>query len=192
MTHPVPSRRYDQFIKVYEAKVTAAQAAIEAVEKLEQPYNLVVEALEEASLPNNCTIDASGSCITIEIEAIPSDFAAVFNSLAIKIGLRLFGANHHKNGVPACTQGGSWRQLTWIWHCDNFSIYLIVTVPLDEGLVDLEVKRVAYPTTSYRYEFHPRTAKWWLLAPAHLDMALDHVEDGNTRIDAALKEREQE
>jgi hypothetical protein len=157
MTHPVPSRRYDQFIKIYEAKAAEAQAVVTAVEKLERPYNLVVEALEEASLPNDCEIDVSGGYINVEIAAIPSDFMAVFDSLAAGIGRRLLGANLHEDGIPAHDKGGSWRNLTWRWHSDNLSVYLVVTVPLDEGLVDLEVKRVAYPATSYRYEFHPRT-----------------------------------
>ena len=67
-TRNVPALRYDLFIKAFEKEVTAAQSRIKAIEAMEQPYNLVKEALEAAKLPNDTTLSLSPSVVKIVMQ----------------------------------------------------------------------------------------------------------------------------
>jgi hypothetical protein len=162
--YKVPSPRYAQFITVFEKEVTAAQERIKKIEAMEYPYNIVREAMERNNLPNDSNIILSENGIDITILAISSDSMRTFDALVSSIGESLVKADIHKDGLPACVNGGNWHNMFRRWYGKNprkdnkiCHVDLTIDIPI-EGLVDLEVRKepYSYTNTGYKYSFIPK------------------------------------
>jgi hypothetical protein len=152
----LPAIRYDLFIKAFEKKVTAAQAAIEALRAMEQPYNTVKDAMEAARLPNEQHIHMEARSISVSLQATPADTLAGLEALAAAIGQRLLGAGMHGDGQPATSHGGCACCLWFVWQCKTeragpFQVRLYVHVP-DDGMLDCEVVKTERRTVEDHYE----------------------------------------
>lgn len=176
-TRNVPALRYDLFIKAFEKEVTAAQSRIKAIEAMEQPYNLVKEALEAAKLPNDTTLSLSPSVVKIVMHALPSDFLTMFDALCTEIGSRLLTAGLHKDGIPSRTDGGWWHHLQRSWRCFDHdqpcTVMLEVELP-DEGLRDLALEKIERTTTVIDYRLTPRDPATYV-APKHFRTVREEI-----------------
>lgn len=152
----LPAYRYDLFIKAFEKKVTAAQAAIEALRAMEQPYNVVKDAMEAARLPNDQQMNMDAKSIGVHLHATPADTLRGLETLAQTIGQRLLAAGMHGDGNPATSHGGSSCCLWFAWNCKTervggFQVRLYVSVP-HTGLRDCEVIKSERHTVETDYQ----------------------------------------
>lgn len=167
----LPAHRYDLFIKAFEKKVTAAQAAIDALRAMEQPYNTVKDAMEAARLPNEQHIHMEARSIAVSVGATPKDTLAGLEGLAAAIGHRLLAAGMHRDGKPSTSHGGCACCLWFVWQCKTeragpFQVRLYVHVPTD-GMLDCEVVKTERRTVEDHYELK-RLELPAYAAPAHL------------------------
>jgi hypothetical protein len=186
----LPAIRYDLFIKAFEKKVTAAQAAIEALRVMEQPYNVVKDAMESARLPNDQHMNMDARSIGVMLHATQADSLEALETLAQTIGQRLFAAGMHHDGDPATSHGGSSCCLWFAWNCNteragSFQVRLYVSVPT-AGLRDCEVIKSERQTVETDFQLKriepPRHA-----APEHLSRTQS---DGLDVVRAALDDDE--
>jgi hypothetical protein len=140
MTKNLPAYRYELFIKVFEAKVAAAQREIENARRMEGLYNLVKEAMEVARLPNYQNISFHSSWLIATVIATPTDRIATFDEAAKIIGARLHKADMHRDGEPAIGYGTYSCSVSYVWHLGDKRVSLAISVP-ESGLIDLAVTK---------------------------------------------------
>lgn len=158
-TPNVPSLRYDLFIKAFEREVIARQSQIKAIEAMEQPYNLVKEALEAVRLPNDCQLRLAHGVVLVQITAVPTDRLAMFEALTERVGAALLKAGLHRDGVPSVGDAGYWPERKWTWKLGGQRVTGTVAVAVDlprDGIADIEVTQIRRTTESIEWLIGPR------------------------------------
>jgi len=162
--YQVPAPRYVQFITAFEKEVTAAQERIKKLEGMEYPYNIIKNTLEEARLPNDINLSLTENSVDIQFVAIPSDSMKGLNVFIESIGKSLLKNNIHRDGIPACYDGGTWYNMSRKWYGKNprnsnkyCVVNLFIELPI-EGLIDLEIEKTEYTYTNigFTYKFIPK------------------------------------
>jgi hypothetical protein len=133
------------------------QREIERLRAMEQPYNIVKEAMEAARLPNDQHITMDPAYIGVSVTATPADSLSYFESLAEMIGQRLVANRMHKDGMPATRHGGCACCLWFTWRCEvpphkrAFQARLYVALPIS-GLTDCDVIECTRTSVDIEYE----------------------------------------
>jgi hypothetical protein len=157
---PLPAPKFDLFIDAFEKMVAEAQERIRKTEDMEQPYNIVRDALTALRLPHDICIKLHSEFLHIQMKALPSDKLADLERVERAIGTALFEAGLHKNPEGTRRSGGTWHDIAHTWYCVTrrgaATVHLVIVIPA-EGIVDLAVVTNRYQITDTRYELVPRS-----------------------------------
>jgi hypothetical protein len=177
--YKVPARRYPQFITAFEKKVTEAQDTIRKIEALQQPYNIAVSVMEEASLENECSVNLYPNSVCISINATQKDNSSLFKQLSTKLGVALKAAGIHKDAVPAYGTNQYQASFTYTWRLSDIKKSVVVTVHLPEGgIEDLAVIKTWHTNTYSQFQICERSKL--IIEPKHsgqvADIKLDYLQ----------------
>lgn len=146
---PVPSKRYLDFLTLFEQKVSEAQASIRAMDRMMKPYDLVREALAEVNLPNAITLDIDKNGVWVSTIPVDNDTQKTFYPLINTIAAKLEAAKLH-DGKPAISK--SYWFHDYVWRLLSFYPYITVRFRIDipfEGTNLIEVIRKEVPVPDH-------------------------------------------
>lgn len=151
-----PAKRYAQFITAFEKFVEAQQKACEGASRMELPYNITVEAMAAADLPNDCSVTLSNGLVMVQVFAAPEDSLRTFQPALHLIGTGLLKRGLHGNGQAAVRFGGSQRQVDWCFQlrsgAENWGAVRMWLLVPRKGIIDLDFEEIQESYTSYQYK----------------------------------------
>lgn len=153
----LPSKKYPQFIAAFEEYVTKRQEDISAVEKLQQVYIIVREALCEANLPNSISIQLYPKKVYVSIYATEEDKSSILTDLCKNIQKKLFDAKLREDRTPSSTNGGEFRTMERNFFISNDIGYLDIVMWLpNEGIQDYMIESEIHTYQQIRHTIKPR------------------------------------
>lgn len=155
----VPSRRYTQWITVFEQLVSEAQKQISALSKQERLYNVVREFLELQGYSNDIEITVKPTHIAIEVKALPTNTKADIEDFHNRLALLLYNNKLRMNkDAPTITWGGDWyHDASSYFSVNDGDLFTTWKIPFT-GIADLEVEVIRAEVTRYHttYALVPR------------------------------------
>lgn len=173
--HPMPSKRYDLYIKHYEKKVTEAQKMIEQTARLAPFYNICRDALNKNEhFPNDIKLDTKYNGVYVEIGLTEEnhylDFAPIVQDiqrLLVKKGYRDKG-----HGPSLSDLNCYWIYWKWILQRDS-KVIGEINVKLDipyDGTKYCHIQKESYIRNETRSLFiwseHPNREKFNIIDDA--------------------------
>jgi hypothetical protein len=156
----LPAYRYELFITAYEKKVAEMQEYVRRMEKMEQIYNILVEAATPFRLPNDQDLILNDNSVVLTIKAVPNDMLATFDQLAKSIGEALQKTGLHRDGEPSVASYGA--RIEYKFRVGKFdpskdkerpTVSIIVELPTC-GIRDADVncEQCTYTYTSFKVQ----------------------------------------